>query len=158
MNITLEKIKVEDYEQVRDQILKLINQIWDEKEAINAIHSIERWGNNKNESGTYFYIVKGNEIIGITGYFRIPHEGYYGLRHHGVLQKGTGRLALDLLVKYLKENCSDFEKLVELVPKNSNEIVEKFEEWGFRKVENADLSWEPKRDHYEFMMVRDYEQ
>ncbi|MCX6774761.1 MAG: hypothetical protein NTY99_01580, partial [DPANN group archaeon] len=101
--LELKVINQTDYPKEKDRIFLLVDKIWlDKEDAFQTKHSIERWGTS-NETGGYFYICQNSKPIGITGYF-IPKlkEGVFGLRHHGTSEKGTGRLALNLLVEYLK--------------------------------------------------------
>lgn len=155
--LELEIIDVNDYPLEKEKIFSLVDKIWvREEDAIQAKHSIDRWGTSKTETGTYFYIVQNSETIGITGYF-IPNleQGIFGLRHHGTSVKGTGRKALDLLVEYLKNKYQDsFESIVELVPEGRKDLIPKFEEWGFQVDPNGVPVWEPKRDYYRYALIR----
>jgi hypothetical protein len=124
--------------------------------AFQAKHSVDRWGTSKNETGGYFYVYQDPKPIGITGYF-IPNlkEGIFGLRHHGTSVKGTGRLALNLLMAYLKENYKDsFKYLIELIPEGRNDLISKFQEWGFHIDPKGVPDWEPKKDYYKYAMIR----
>jgi len=158
MDLSLVEIPLKDFDRQKERLHMLIRAIWEEdSSAMNAIHSVDRWGKSKNESGGYFFIMNEGRIIGLTGYFKVPGEGNYGLRHHGTLIKGTGKLALDLLIEFLHVNFPDFKRLVELMPEDKDELVTKFEEWGFKRIDDPDLSWEPKKDYYKIMMLREYE-
>ena len=154
--VELRKIDVKHYPTERAKILDLAGRIWSRPESFdNARDSIERWGNSGNESGTYFYVIKDDREIGLTGYY-VPslERGDFGLRHHGTVIKGTGKLALDALLKYLKQAYgSHFRRLIELIPEGREELIPKFEEWGFKLSSDPIPEWEPKRDYYKYMMV-----
>jgi len=154
--LELKIIDKSDFSEEKESIFSLVDKIWLQKEdAFQAKHSIERWA-SKTETGAYFYVCQDSKSIGITGYF-IPNlkEGVFGLRHHGTSVKGTGRLALDLLVKYLKENYKDsFKYLIELIPEGRNDLISKFREWGFHIDPKGVPEWEPKKDYYKYAMIR----
>lgn len=157
MELTLRPIEVNDYKNQRNDLMLLVEKIWTRKESYENIKdSIERWGNSKTESGEYFYILQDNDIIGITGYF-IPNieNGVFGLRHHGATIKGTGKIALDVLIDYLKlKYGSSIKYLIELIPEGKEELILKFEEWGFTKSTEGIPSWEPKKDYYKYVMIK----
>ncbi len=155
--LELKKITVDDYLKEKENIFKLVDKIWTREEsAMQAKHSINRWGTSKNETGVYFYILQDSEIIGLTGYFIAePKRGVFGLRHHGTMVKGTGRPALDLLISYLKaEYKDDFKYLAELIPKGRENLIPIFEKWGFVLDPDGVPEWEPKRDYYKYYLVR----
>jgi len=156
MNIQLQPINITNYEQEQDKIFDLVDRIWTRpKSAINAKHSIDRWS-KESETGTYFYILQDGKSIGITGYFiPNPEEGEFALRHHGITVKGTGRQAFDGLVSYLQETYSPFRRLLEFIPKGGEELIPVFERWGFTLSEDPIPAWEPKRDYYKYMMIRE---
>ncbi len=153
----LQEITLNDYAKEKKNIFKLVDKIWTRKEsAMQAKHSINRWGSSKNETGNYFYILQNAKIIGLTGYFIAePKRGVFGLRHHGTMIKGTGRQALNLLVDHLKsEYKNDFKYLAELIPQGKENLIPVFEKWGFVLEPNGVPEWEPKRDYYKYYLVR----
>ena len=155
-NLELELIDVHNYSREKHILYELAEKIWTNPESLENIkHSINRWGMTKTESGEYFYIKLDGERVGLTGYF-IPDitRGIFGLRHHGTLIKGTGRLALDVLVNYLKEKYSEFDCLIELVPEGKEDLIKKFENWGFILTPDGVPDWEPKKDYYKYAMIR----
>lgn len=152
----LEKINVANYEKEKQIIHSLLAKIWTVPSSLaNVEHSVDRWGQSKNESGEYFYIVENEKIVGVTGYY-IPNllKGEFGLRHHGVIQKGMGKKALDLLVEYLrKQYGNSFQRLIELVPPGRMDLVEIFQRWGFELVDEPVPAWEPKREYYQYVLI-----
>jgi len=156
--IKLRKIDVDDYSQERDTLYSLVEKIWTRPESLdNVRHSLDRWGESGTESGTYFYIEKNDEIIGLTGYF-IPSlaDGDFGLRHHGITVPGTGKLALDELLKYLRKFYKpDFKRLIELIPEGGEDLIKRFKSWGFKLSKEEVPDWESKRDYYKYVMVRE---
>ena len=159
MTINLKLINVEQYQDERDTIFALLEQIWTRQESLdNVKHSVDRWGTSQTESGTYFYIMRGNEPIGITGYF-IPslETGDFGLRHHGTTVRGTGRAALDSLCGYLQESYgSSFQRMIELIPQGREELIDRFAKWGFELSSDPVPAWESKKDYYKYVMVREH--
>jgi len=155
MGLNLKAIDLKKYPSVKKDLFKLMKNIWSKKESYeNAIHSIERWHKN-NESGIYFFINQDKNRIGITGYWPIKgSEGSYGLRHHGTTIKGTGKLSLGLLIEEIKKREDKFTQLIELIPKGREELIAKFEKWGFKLDPKGVPEWEPKKDYYEYAMVR----
>ena len=156
MALEIQTINFEKYNQEKDIVQNLAKSIWTRPESYeNIIHSIERWANNK-ESGNYFYILQDGQKIGLTGYWPIRNDvGSFGLRHHGTTIKGTGKQALSLLVQYLHENNSDsFKQLIELIPKDKEELIPVFENWGFKLDPNGVPDWEPKKDYYKYSMIK----
>jgi hypothetical protein len=161
MVLALREILVSEFNSEKHDLFELIDLIWTKPEnANNAKHSVQRWATaavtNKPESGKYFYIIQNKRKIGITGYF-IPDKlnGDFGLRHHGTTVKGTGKLALDLLVDYLKNNYGkDYKRLIELVPAGHPEIINKFESWGFQLSDQPIPAWESKKEYYKYVMYR----
>ncbi|MBS3172380.1 hypothetical protein J4438_02265 [Candidatus Woesearchaeota archaeon] len=161
MVLILKEILIDDFNSDKNELFKLIDSIWaNQKSATNTKHSIQRWAEaaktNKPESGNYFYIILDGLKVGLTGYF-IPDKlhGTFGLRHHGTTVKGTGKLALDLLVAYLKDKYGKgYKQLVELVPAEHPEIIDKFKSWGFELSDGPIPDWEPKRNYYKYVMYR----
>ncbi len=153
--IELSQLDRPTYQQEKENVQRLVRRIWKQEDARQAIHSIERWAQNP-ESGTYFYIQDDGIIIGITGYF-IPNmeQGDFGLRHHGITRKGKGREALDVLVDTLQNKYGiGFRRLIELVPEGRDDLIKKFQEWGF--VLGTEVpSWEPKKDYYKYVLVKE---
>jgi hypothetical protein len=154
MTITLREIQVTDYSKEKQTLYSLVEEIWTRDESLDNIkHSLDRWGESGNETGTYFYIEQDGRTIGLTGYFIPNEDGDFGLRHHGTKVKGTGKLALDELLNYLKNAYeSSFKRLIELIPEGKEELIQKFESWGFILSEEA-VPWEPKKDYYKYVMI-----
>jgi len=157
--LKLKQINVENYLAEKENLFLLAEKIWKDSESYNNIKlSIERWGESKSESGGYFYILDNEEIIGLTGYF-IPDlsSGAFGLRHHGTIIKGTGKIVLDLLVDYLKiKYGNSFKYLIEFIPEGKPELIKKFKEWGFALDPNGVPDWEPRKEYYKYSMIRYY--
>ncbi|MBT4174204.1 hypothetical protein HOE07_00840 [archaeon] len=158
MTLELKKINVENYAQEKDRMYALAERIWPNPSSLENIkHSLDRWGNSGTESGTYFYITQEEQDIGITGYY-IPNleTGDFGLRHHGITVSGTGRIALDALVSHLREEYgSNFKRMIELIPKGREELIDVFRKWGFVLSTDGVPNWEPKKDYYEYVMVKE---
>lgn len=157
MRVQLQKINVVDYAKEKNRLYNLIERIWTKPSSLDNIkHSLDRWGNSGSETGTYFYIKQGEKYIGLTGYF-IPNidTGDFGLRHHGTTVKGTGKLALDALVEYLRnEYGSKFRRLIELIPEGREDLIDRFTSWGFVLSSEPVPDWEPKKDYYKYVMIR----
>lgn len=157
MGIELKIIPVHDYNLEKEKLFSLLGKIWTRAESFeNVKHSLERWGNSKSETGEYFYIMQDGVEVGITGYF-IPdiESGTFGLRHHGTSVRGTGKIALGLLITHLKEEYDSFAKqLVELIPEGKENLMEVFTSWGFELTNVGVPDWEPKKNYYKYVMVR----
>jgi len=158
MSLELQIIDITDYDSERSRLQVLLKKIWIAPSSFeNALHSFDRWGESKTESGEYFYILQDSNKIGVIGYF-IPNllVGDFGLYHHGTTVKGTGRKSLNLLVDHIKRKYgSSFKRLIELIPAGREELIEKFEDWGFYLSNSQVPEWEPKRDYYKYVMIKD---
>jgi len=154
--LELHEITLDDFPQERGRMFALVDQIWTfGDDATQAKHSIDRWGNSRMESGTYFYITENSEPIGITGYF-IPNleQGAFGLRHHGTSVKGTGRKSLNLLFDYLTEKYGEkFHSIVEFIPEGREDLIPVFSNWGFEVDPEGVPDWEPKKGYYKESMI-----
>lgn len=155
MSIELKEIDVKDYDQERALLQELVNKIWTRPEsAENAWESINHWGEDKKESGSYFFIMQGTQPIGLTGYYiSRPEHKELGLRHHGTTVKGTGKQALELLLDIIRTRHPDFKTLIEQIPKGREDLFLIYESWGFKHIE-SDQEWERKKDYYAYVMVR----
>jgi len=157
MDLSLEPITSENYPLVKEELFLLVEKIWTKKESSdNAKDSIERWHKN-SESGLYFFVSIDKKRIGITGYWPIKNaKGTFGLRHHGTIVKGTGKLSLDLLIKEIRKREKEFVHLIELIPGGREDLISKFKGWGFELDQKGIPEWEPKKDYYKYLMTRSF--
>lgn len=107
--------------------------------------------------GGLYLVMKGDRVIGITGFFYCESETEPYLRWHGIIpsERGNGysREAMRLVLARLKAKLPDARGLTELVPQNEDgpAIAAHFERLGFEKsgpTETYDWSthpWQPVR-------------
>lgn len=120
-----------------------------------ALEAVEHVGTA--DIGGLFLIMRGADVIGITGYFYFDDIDEPYLRWHGIVptERGHGysRAAMALVVKRVRAKLPSARGLTELVPQNEQgaAIERHFISLGFRRIgaqERYDWSpyaWQPVR-------------
>jgi GNAT superfamily N-acetyltransferase len=116
-----------------------LKRIWPEPYRMYA----EEASKEDCQSGQFFFILRRDEIVGITGLFFLPdNDTDVFLRWHGIVPELRGRgfasEALRQVIQIATGFCGSYKRLVELVPDNEygNTLVKPFfENCGFRPME-----------------------
>jgi NTP pyrophosphatase (non-canonical NTP hydrolase) len=163
MNIKLKVISHKEFQENKNQIEELVDKIWTKKENGDRCKFILNIWSDEKKQDYYFYILKNNKPIGITGFYPIDtKKGYFGLNHTGTLEKGTGKITFDLLVKIIKQIHPNAKTISEIIPYQREELVEIFEKWRFQrdfKDKYKQLEYKDNKGDniYKYLMIRQIE-
>lgn len=114
----------------------ILNQIWGIVSTEYAKDATLEWQTTE-DSGSIYFILLDDEVIGITGYWVID-DTYAGLRWHGIIptyrKQGLSTVSLKLLFACIPKNISVIYEIA-----NNDKTARYFESIGFNRVTDETL-------------------